>query len=111
MRLDSLCQSLQTIAARFERIFPDRAAPVQAVFGDSHGLAEMVQLFFEHAGPAIFKRQPLASVGNDSPGQGIRVNQNMEHVAILRDAVAPITPEPPNFTRVATCCTVYRYNP
>jgi hypothetical protein len=35
----------------------------------------------------------------------------MEHVAILRDAVAPITPETPNFTRVATCCTVYRYNP
>jgi len=83
LRLDPLGQALNSVAPRFERIFPDRPAPVQAIFRNSDGLAEIIQFLLENAWPAGFKRKASSRVWDDSPGQGVGVNENVEHVAIL----------------------------
>ena len=81
--VESLRQSSQAVAPWFERVFPHGAPPVEAVFNHPNGLACVAQGQFHHAGPALFKGQPLAGGGHNAPRQRICVNQYVLH-ALLR---------------------------
>jgi len=54
------------ISTRLERIVPNSAATVEAVFHDSDTMANIVECIFEDAGPAIVKSEAVAGIGNDS---------------------------------------------
>jgi hypothetical protein len=56
MDFNPLCEPLQSIAARFERIVPNRTAPVEAVLDHPYLTAARVQSIFEHTRPALIER-------------------------------------------------------
>src|SRR5437879_7689529 len=79
MDLDTLRQPAMSVAAWLEGVVAHGAPSVQAICDHAHPPAGGVQLVFEHAWPTLIKRQPLASIRNDAPGQRIRVDENLLH--------------------------------
>src|SRR5216683_2744241 len=77
MFFHALRQTHQAVAPRLERIFPNGAPAIQAILGESHAMAEFMQLVFKDSWPAFFKGKPLACVRNNSPSQRIGIDENV----------------------------------
>ena len=81
MHLDLLCESNKPVAARKKRILEHRAPAVEAVLKHAHRTASVEKFAFEHPGPALFKGQPSAGGGYDSPGKRVGIDQDLLHAA------------------------------
>src|SRR5579871_822429 len=68
LRFDLLGESFDAFASGFEGVFPNGAASVEAILGDSDFLAEVVEFVFEDSGPALLKGEASTCVRDDSPG-------------------------------------------
>lgn len=77
VHFNALGQALQAVPARLERIVPDGAAAIEAIFDDTHFGARSRQRVFHDAGPALIESQPVAGAGNNSPRQGVGINENL----------------------------------
>src|SRR5882724_12482161 len=84
MDLNPLSQTLPSISARSERIFPNCAAAVQTILDDSHVLAGIAKLIFEHARPALIKGKSIPGLGDDSPAYRVAVDQYVVHEGLLQ---------------------------
>ena len=76
MHLDLLCESNKSVAARKKRILEHRAPAVEAVLKHAHRTASVEKFAFQHPGPALFKGQPSAGGGYDSPGKRVGIDQD-----------------------------------
>src|SRR6266446_2613393 len=79
VNLNSLRQTSKSLSPRFEWVIPYGAPAVQTIFNQPQLVAGGVELVLDHARPALVKRQSIAGVGDDAPGQRIGVNQNVIH--------------------------------
>ena len=77
--LDTLRQTSQAIPAWFERIFPDRAPPIQTVLDHPHPPAKIMKAVFEYPRPPFVERQSPTCVGNNPPSERVRVHENVAH--------------------------------
>ena len=79
VNLNSLRQTSKSLSPRFEWVIPYGTPAVQTIFNQSQPVAGGVELVLDHARPALLKRQAIAGVGYDAPGERIGVNQNLIH--------------------------------
>src|SRR5215203_984669 len=90
--LHALLDSGPAVAARFERIVPDRPPTVEAVLDDADSSTGTNQFGLEHARPPLCKRQPPPRAWNDAPAQRIAIDENLLHRVRLLPKIPPSTP-------------------
>ncbi len=77
--LDALGEAFASVASELERVVPNGAASVEAVFDDADFPITGVKRVFENAGPAVVEGEALASAGDDAPGEGVGVEEELMH--------------------------------
>ena len=80
MDFDALRQSLQSAATGLEGVSPHRSASVQAILNDPGFVARSFQRKLKNARPALLERQALTGQGNNAPGEGVGVDEDLLHV-------------------------------
>src|SRR5262249_6333886 len=73
--LHTLRKPDETVASGFERIFPDGAAAVQAIFNHDDA-AGAIESGLHDARPTAFEGKAFPRHGNDSPRHGVTVNED-----------------------------------
>lgn len=79
IHLNALLNAETSVATWLERILPDSSPTIQAVLDDPHVMARSKKFGLDYTWPPRHEWKPLPGIGNDPPGQGIGVDQDLIH--------------------------------